>query len=47
LGVLFLLLTALFGGVTAWAALDGQWVIALAAGVLGVWMADLAFRAVR
>jgi hypothetical protein len=47
LGVLFALLTLLFAGVTAYAAVDGQWIIAIAAGVLGVWMADLTYRAVR
>ena len=47
LGALFALLTLLFVGVTVYAALDGQWIIAVAAGVLGAWMADLAFRTVR
>jgi hypothetical protein len=47
LGVLFALLTLLFAGVTAYAAVDGQWIIALAAGVLALWTGDQAFRAVR
>ena len=47
LGALFALLTLLFAGLTAYAAIDGQWIIAVAAGVLGAWMADLTFRAVR
>jgi len=47
LGALFALLTLFFVGVTVYAALDGQWIIAVAAGVLGAWMADLAFRTVR
>jgi hypothetical protein len=47
LGALFALLTLLFVGVTVYAALDRQWIIAVAAGVLGAWMADLAFRNVR
>jgi hypothetical protein len=47
LGLLFALLTLLFVGVTAYAAMDGQWIIAIAAGVLGLWMADLAYRAMR
>jgi hypothetical protein len=47
LGPLFALLTLLFAGVTAYAAIDGQWIIAIAAGVLGAWMADLTYRAVR
>jgi succinate-acetate transporter protein len=47
LGILFLGLTVLFAAVTAYAAASGQWIIAAAAGVIGVWMADLAYRAVR
>jgi hypothetical protein len=47
LGVLFALLTVLFAGVTAYAAIDGQWIIAVAAGVIGAWMADLTYRSVR
>jgi hypothetical protein len=47
LGLLFVALTALFAAVTAYAAVSGQWIIAVAAGVIGIWMADLAYRAVR
>lgn len=47
LGVLFVVLTALFLGVAAYAALERQWIVAVAAAVLGAWMGDLAFRAVR
>jgi hypothetical protein len=47
LGVLFGALAALFVAVAAWAGLDGQWIVAAGAGVLGLWMADLAFRSVR
>ncbi len=47
LGVLFGLLGVLFGGVAAYAGLEGQWIVAAAAAVLGLWMADLAFRSVR
>jgi hypothetical protein len=49
LGALFVLLTAGFAGiaVVAAAAGGGAWVIAVASGVLGAWMAELAFRALR
>jgi hypothetical protein len=47
LGVLFVVLTAAFLGVTAYAALDGVWIIAVCAGAVGVWMAELSFRALR
>ena len=47
LGALFLLLAALFAGVTAWAAVGGAWIVAVAAGVLGLWLAELAFRCLR
>jgi hypothetical protein len=47
LGVLFGLLGALFGGVAAYAGIEGQWIVAAAAAVLGLWMADLALRSVR
>ena len=52
LGALFLILAALFAGV-ALAAVeaardDGRlWVIALAAGVLALWLASVAVRALR
>jgi hypothetical protein len=52
LGVLFVVLTALFAGIAvaaASAALDepGVWVIAAAAAALAVWLATLALRALR
>jgi hypothetical protein len=49
LGALFVLLAAGFAGiaVVAAAAGGGAWVIAVASGVLGGWMAELAFRALR
>jgi hypothetical protein len=47
LGLLFLGLAALFVVVTVFAVVGGQWIIAVAAGVIGVWMADLAYRTVR
>jgi len=47
LGALFLLLTAILGGI-AWAAYKAdQWVILVAAGVLAAWMATLVLRAWR
>jgi hypothetical protein len=52
LGALFALLAIAFGGV-AFAAGSGaggeagRWIIALAAGVLAVWLASMAFRALR
>jgi hypothetical protein len=45
LGVLFLVLTLVFGAVAVAAGAAGQWVIAAAAAALAVWMAGLAFRA--
>jgi hypothetical protein len=45
LGVLFLVLALVFGGVAVAAGAAGQWVIAAAAAALAVWMAGLAFRA--
>ena len=47
LGVLFTALTALFVGLAAYAAVESQWIVAACAGVLGIWMADLAYRSVR
>jgi hypothetical protein len=47
LGVLFVVLTAVFAGVAVAAGAAGQWVIAAAAAVLAAWMGGLAFRAVR
>jgi hypothetical protein len=49
LGVLFSVLAAGLGLVAVFSALAGgrAWVVALAAGVLAVWMGDLARRALR
>jgi hypothetical protein len=44
---LFALLCAGFIGLAAWAAAERQWIITAAAGALGLWMADLAFRSLR
>jgi hypothetical protein len=47
LGALFLVLTLVFAGV-AWAAGAAHvWVIALAAAVLALWMASLAWQQLR
>ena len=47
LGALFLLLAVAFAGI-AWAAgVAGQWVIVAGAGAIGLWLASLAFRALR
>ena len=47
LGLLFALLAVGFVALTAYAAVAGVWVIAVAAGALAAWMAELAFRALR
>lgn len=47
LAALFVLLTACFVGLAAWALTDRQWIVAVAAGVLGAWMGELAYRAFR
>ena len=49
LGALFVLLAAGFAGIAFYAAQAGgqAWVIAVAAGVLALWMGELAFRALR
>jgi hypothetical protein len=49
LGVLFLVIAAGFAALGVYAARTGgvAWVIAVAAAVLAVWMAELAFRALR
>ena len=47
LGVLFVVLTSVFGAVAVAAGAAGQWVIAAAAAALGVWMAGLALRSLR
>lgn len=47
LGLLFAAIAVSLAFVAAWSALEGgrAWVIALAAGALAFWMADLARRA--
>ena len=49
LGALFLVLAVGFAGIGFAAARAGgaAWVVALAAGALAVWMAELTFRALR
>ena len=49
IGALFILLAAGFAGMAVYAATTGgtAWVIALAAGVLALWLAELAFKALR
>ena len=49
LGALFLMLAAGFAGIGFVAAREGgrAWVIAVAAAALAVWMAEMAFRALR
>ena len=49
LGALFLLIAAGFAGVAVAAGLAGgaAWVIAAAAGLLALWMGELALRALR
>jgi hypothetical protein len=49
LGLLFAVLAAGLGLVAVFSALEGgsAWVIALAAGVLALWLGDLARRALR
>jgi hypothetical protein len=49
LGALFLFLAVAFAGVAYTAARAGgtAWVIAVAAGVLAAWMAELAYRMLR
>jgi hypothetical protein len=47
LGALFALLAAGFAGITVWAAVAGQWIVAVGAGVLGAWMGELAIRSLR
>ena len=47
LGVLFLVLTALFAFIAA-AALDArQWIVAVAAAALAAWLASMAWRGLR
>ena len=49
LGALFLVLAAAFAGIAFVAADSGgaAWAVAFAAGVLAVWMGELAFRTLR
>jgi hypothetical protein len=46
-GLLFSLLAAGFIGIAAWAAVAGEWIFAVAAGAVGGWLAELAFRSLR
>jgi hypothetical protein len=47
LGALFLVLALLFGGIAAAAASARVWAIAVAGGVLALWLLGLALRALR
>ena len=47
LGALFFVLSALFSGMALAAAAAEVWVVAIAAGVLALWMLGLALRAWR
>lgn len=47
LGALFVLIAVGFAGLAAYAATASSWIIAAAAGVLCLWMADLAVRQLR
>lgn len=49
LGILFLLIAAALVAIAAWSAVEGgrAWIVALAAGALGLWMGDVGRRALR
>jgi succinate-acetate transporter protein len=47
LPVLFSVLTAAFAAIAVAAASHGMWVVAVAAGVIGAWMGNLAWAALR
>jgi hypothetical protein len=47
LGALFALLAAGFAGLTVWAAIAGQWIVAIGAGAVGAWLGELAVRSLR
>jgi hypothetical protein len=47
LGALFLVISVFFGGIAVTAAEAGVWVVAVAAGVLALWILGLALRALR
>jgi hypothetical protein len=47
LGGLFVVLAIAFGGIAVSAGVAGQWVIAVAAAALGIWLAGFAIRALR
>jgi hypothetical protein len=47
LGLLFSLLAAGFLGIAVWAGTAGEWIFAGVAAVLGIWLAELAFRTLR
>jgi hypothetical protein len=44
LGALFALLAI---GLAVWSALARQWIVLIAAGALGAWLAELAYRGLR
>jgi hypothetical protein len=44
LGLLFLVLALGFGGIAVAAGSEGVWVVALAAAVLGAWLATMSWR---
>lgn len=45
--MLFALLAAGFAGLAVWAALAGQWIVAVAAGAVGAWFVELSVRSLR
>jgi len=47
LGALFILISLGFAAVAAYAASASSWIVAAAAAVLCLWMADLAIRQLR
>ena len=47
LGLLFSLLAAGFIAIAAWAATSSEWIFAVVAAVLGVWLLELALRSLR
>lgn len=47
LGVLFAALAAGFAGLAVWAAVSGQWIVAVAAGAVGAWFVELTVRSLR
>jgi hypothetical protein len=47
LAALFVLLAAGFAGLCVWAAVSGQWIVAIGAGAVGAWLGELAIRNFR